>query len=137
MRNPASHPYVTSTDRYTHPMATGLLADGPNPPEVISPISVCPSGAYILVCARAGAFIPEMPTRFIATGFSFPSASRILSAPRNPCSNRLLLFGPPTCSHTARACSGGSGIHASRPSFTHSAITIHSSTDRVRGLPFL
>ena len=50
-------------------MAMGLLIEGPNPPDVISPIDVKPSSVNISVCALAGPFVPVIPTLFRVTGW--------------------------------------------------------------------
>ena len=60
-----------------------------------SPILVVPSAANISVWPLAGAFMPDKPTLFLDTLFSFPEGSRNLSAPRKPCSVLRRLFGPP------------------------------------------
>ena len=82
-------------------MAKGFWKVGPKPPDVISPILTAPSAEKTSVWARAGAFMPAMPTRFLEMGFSFPSGSRNAAAPRKPCSFLRLLFGPPD-THTQR-----------------------------------
>ena len=50
-------------------MAMGLLIEGPNPPDVISPIDVNPSSVKISVWALAGPLVPVIPTLFRVTGW--------------------------------------------------------------------
>lgn len=63
---PCWYDTASRISQLTHPMATGLLRVGPKPPEVISPIFLEPSSEKISVCARAGAFMPAMPTLSVA-----------------------------------------------------------------------
>lgn len=50
-------------------MAMGLLTEGPNPPDVISPMDVRPSSVKIAVWALAGPLVPVIPTLFRVTGW--------------------------------------------------------------------
>mmetsp|Transcript_63054 Transcript_63054/g.186259 ORF Transcript_63054/g.186259 Transcript_63054/m.186259 type:complete len:313 (-) Transcript_63054:341-1279(-) len=74
----------------------GAFRHGLNVPEVIVPILFSPAASYISAPPLAGAFIPMMPTLFLATFRNFPSGVRMCSAPKKvPPPSRRLDPGPP------------------------------------------